>query len=113
MKKVYNLMYVVNILLGLLLSFTYLFIINYKLINILFFVLMCIIYIALSYRFFRHKVAIDKLDIVILHIYLFTIMGMFIFNVLYQTLFNSYSFIYFNFYIFIIHIIYSIYNIFR
>ena len=113
MKKIHSLIYIVNILLGLVLLFDYLFIINYKMINILIYSLIGIIYILLSIKYFKTKKDINKIDNTILYIFIFSSMGLFIYNIYYQVMFSTYSFIYYNIYIFILHIIYLIYNLFK
>ena len=105
MKRAYKLIYIVNILLGLILSFSYLFIINYQPINILFYIISTII-------FYKNKKDINIIDIIVLYMYLIFTIFIFIFNILIQEK-NAYSFIYFNFYIYIYHILYIIYNYFK
>ena len=112
MKRAYKLIYIVNILLGLILSFSYLFIINYQPINILFYILLCLFYIISTIIFYKNKKDINIIDIIVLYMYLIFTMFMFIFNILIQEK-NAYSFIYFNFYIYIYHILYIIYNYFK
>ena len=110
MIKAYKFVYLLNIILGLVFSFLYFFIINYQLINILFYVLLCLFYIFSSFKFFRNKKEISKLDYIVLNIFLFSLMGLFVYNMIYQGRYDAYSLLYYDFYIYCIHMIYIIYN---
>ena len=113
MRKTYRFIYFINIILGLILSFLYFFIIDYRMINILFYFMICLFYILSFLRFIRIKRHIDKLDLIVLNVYLLSLMGVFIYNMIYQYKYDAYSLLYFNFYIYIIHIFYIIYNHFK
>lgn len=110
MNKPYNLVYIINLLLGLVLSFTYLFIIKYTMINILFFVLICLFYIISFYIYHKKKKDVTKLDSIVLYIYLFFTMFLFVFNVLYQGKYTAYSFMYHNIFVYINHLLFIAYN---
>jgi hypothetical protein len=113
MKKASKLMYLLNIALGLLLSFVYLFMINYSLINIFIFIIINILYILLIYKFYRKNKEVDRVDFMVMNIYILSVIFIFIYNIIMQMNVSSLSFIYNNFYLYIIHLIYILYNCFR
>lgn len=110
MNKPYNLIYIINILLGLALSFSFLFIIRYDMINILYFVLICLFYIVSFYIYHKNKKDVTKTDMFVLYLYLFFTMFLFVFNVLYQTKYVAYSFMYNNIFVYTNHLLFIIYN---
>ena len=113
MNRAYRLIYIINIILGLSLAFAYLFIINYKLINILIYVLLCIFYLLSTLKFYKSKKNIDKLDYIVSNIFILFLLGLFLFNIIIQKNYAAYSFIYYNVFIYIYHLIFLIYNYFR
>lgn len=110
MKRAYNFIYIVNIILGLVLAFSYLFIINYSITSIFIYIGICLTYILFSFKYFKKKKDIDTIDFVMLNIYLLFLMGIFVYNMIYQAKYEAYSLMYFNFYIYVIHIFYILYN---
>ena len=113
MNKSSKLIYVVNILLGLVLSFIYLFIINYSFINIFIYILLCGLYIVATIRYFKKNKKNNTFNFITLNIYLLFLMFMFIYNLINQSINNSYGFVYNNFYIYIFHILYILLNLFN
>ena len=112
MNKAYKLIYTINLILGLCLSFVYLFIINYQIINIFIYVLLCIFYLFSAFKFYKKKINIDKLDYLISNIFILFLLGLFAFNIIYQKNYAAYSFIYYNVFVYIYHLIFLIYNYF-
>ena len=112
MRRAYSFVYIINIILGLILSFLFLFIINYKALSYYMFIPLCIFYIISAIIFFKKRRKIETVDKVVLYLYLFFTMFMLIINVLLQKVFNNESFIYYNFYIYIYHMLFILYNYF-
>ena len=112
MRRAYSFVYIINILLGLILAFLFLFIINYKMVSYFIFIPICIFYIVSSIIFFNKRRKIEKVDKIVLYLYLFFNMFMLIINVVLQRVFNNESFIYYNFYIYVYHLLFILYNYF-
>ena len=112
MRRAHSFVYIINILLGLVLSFLFLFVIKYNMISYFIFIPMCIFYVISSIVFFNKRRKIELIDKIILYLYLFFTMFMLVINVVFQGIYNNESFIYFNIYVFIYHLLFILYNYF-
>ncbi len=115
MKKMYNFLYLINIISGFFLLYNYLYVYetisNYK---GLIMILVYIFYLVSTILFFRKKFLIEKIDYIITGIYLLTCISIFIFSLIYQmNVTEIFSMVYMNILLIVPHILYIIYNLVR
>jgi hypothetical protein len=115
MKRVYNLIFILNILLGLFIFSDYFLINNYSFLSIVLLLLLSCFYIFCSINYSNKKYKqIDKIDFIVVNISLIFMIFIFVFGVLTQMKYTDvYVLMYYNFYLFIIHILLTIYFIIR
>lgn len=111
MKLVYNLMYFINIICGILLSINYLFIYNYTDISLVIFCLELIIYAFFIKNYLSIKQKISKQDLLFMIVYYFIIIFIIIGSVILQAItFVLYNMVYYQLILLIPHILYLLYN---
>ena len=115
MKKVYNLLFIINILLGMFLFINYFFLYKYSKFSIIFSIILCLIYLTCTIIYNKKKSKkIETIDLVFMTVAIFLIMFLFITSIIYQINFNEvYSLLYFNIFVLIAHIFIIVYNLSR
>jgi hypothetical protein len=115
MKKVYNLLFVINILLGMFLFINYFFIYKYSNLSIIFAIILSIIYLICSLVYNKKKnKKIETIDLFFMSVSILLIMFLFVVSVVFQIMFNEvYSLLYFNIFVLIAHVFIIVYNLLR
>ncbi len=115
MKKVYNLLFIINVILGLFIFVNYFFLYKYSNFSIFLSIVLSLIYIACACLYNNKKnKRIELIDILFVSISCLLIMTMFITSILFQLEINSiYCLLYFNLLILIPHALIIIYNLLR
>lgn len=115
MRKIYNFIYLINLIVGFLLFYNFLFV--YETIekyNLLVLIIAFVFYLIADILYFRVDRLIDKIDLINTSIYIITMILIFIFSVYYQiNVPYVFSMVYFNVFLLIPHIIYIVYNVLR
>ena len=115
MRKAYNLLFLVNLVLGFLLFYNFLFVYEtIKEYNLVVLIIAFIFYLIVDILYFRVDRLIEKIDLINTSIYLIIVVLMFIFSVYYQmNIPGVFSMVYFNTLLLIPHVIYIVYNVLR
>ena len=115
MKKVYNLIFVLNILLGLFLFSDYFLVNNYSFVSLILLVLLSCFYVVCAFNYSNKKYkSVDRLDFYVINISLLFMIFIFVFGIMNQMKYTEvYTLFYYNFYLFIIHILLTSYFLFR
>ena len=115
MKKMYNFLYLINIISGFFLLYNYLYV--YETIHSyreLIMVGAFIFYLLSTIFYFKKMFIIEKVDIAITAIFIITCLTVFIFSLVYQVnVPDVFSMVYLNMMLLIPHILYIVYNIIR
>ena len=115
MKKVYNLLFIINVILGLFIFVNYFFLYKYSNFSIFISIVLSLIYIACAY-FYNNKKnkRIELIDILFVSISCLLMMTLFIVSVLFQLEINSiYCLLYFNILVLLPHTLMIVYNLLR
>ena len=115
MKKVYNLLFIINVLLGMFIFANYFVVYKYTNFSIIMTIIIAIIYLICTLIYNKKKSKkVELIDLIFLSIALISIMIIFVISIVYQLKYNEiFSLLYFNFLIFIPHILILIYNLLR
>lgn len=115
MKKIYNLVFVINIILGLFIFSECFLLNNFNYLSIILLVVLSLIYIGCAFIYSNKKYkSFDKLDFHVINTCLLFMIFIFVFGVLTQVKYmDVYCLVYYNFYLFIIHVLLTIYFLFR
>jgi hypothetical protein len=115
MRKTYNLVFLINLIVGFLLFYNFLFV--YETVdkyNLLILIIAFVFYLIADILYFRVDRLIDRIDIINTIIYIVTILLIFAFSVYYQMIMpDVFSMVYFNTLLIIPHVLYIVYNVLR
>ena len=115
MRKMYNFLYLVNIICGFFLLYNYLYV--YETIHSYREIILIgsfILYLIATILFYRKIFVIEKIDLAITSIYIATVLIVFISSLIYQmNVPDVFSMVYLNLLLLVPHILYIIYNIIR
>jgi len=115
MKKVYNLLFIINVILGLFIFVNYFFLYKYSSFSIFLSIVLSLIYITCTY-FYNNKKnkRIELIDILFVSVSCVLIITLFIVSMLFQLEINIvYCLLYFNILILLPHVLIIIYNLLR
>ena len=115
MKKMYNFLYLINIICGFFLLYNYLYV--YETIHSYRELIMIgsfIFYLLSTVLYFKKMFLIEKVDIAITSIYILIVLAVFSFGLIYQiNVSGVFSMVYSNLLLLVPHILYIVYNIVR
>ena len=112
MKKINVILYLLNILIGIMIFTNYFFIFNPNKYSIILFILLMLFYIVILFLYFKSKKEMDKTDIIFNSLFYIFMITLFIFSMIYQVNNNlTYNLIYFTKYMIIPHLIKVFYDI--
>ena len=111
MKRLYNLIFVLNILIGLFLFANYFLLNNFSYISIILCIFVSIIYIVCSYFYSNKKyMSFEKVDKIFINFLIVCMLSILLFSSISQITFTEvYVLLYFNIILLILHIILMIY----
>ena len=112
MKKLNIILYLFNILIGIMIFVNYFFIFNFNGVSIPLFILLILFYIVVLILFFKRDKTMNKLDIITYSLFYTFIIFIFIFSMIYQVNNNAtYNLLYFTKYMILPHLLLIFYNL--
>lgn len=115
MKKVYNLIFLINMIVGFILFYSFLFVYETNVSHrSLIMVSVFLIYLISDIIYFWKNRDIDKIDIINMIVYIITALLIFGYSVYYQSIVHEvFSLVYFNSLLIVPHFLYIVYNVIR